>query len=164
MDLVTYVLARKAARTFDAGDSGKALVVGADGVAAPAAIAAGEIVIDTTLAIQGAAADAAATGAAIALASGQVTVETPAAGTTFTLDPCPVTYNFGERAELTLTLTSTTQYHFMFACPSGSATVLTMSGITGIAGDTSLAAGKTYEVDVWAGVALFNEIEVTAVE
>lgn len=90
-----------------------------------------------------------------------VTVVTPASGSTFTLDPCPVTYSFGEKAELTLTVTATTQYHFMFSCPSGAATVLTMNGITGTAGDT-LAAGGTYEVDVWAGIAFIKEIEVTA--
>ena len=94
--------------------------------------------------------------------AGQVSVVTPASGSTFTLDPCPVTYSFGEKAELTLTVTATTQYHFMFSCPSGAATVLTMNGITGTSGDT-LAAGKTYEVDIWAGIAFVKEIEVTAV-
>ena len=67
------------------------------------------------------------------------------------------------KAELTLTVTATSQYHFMFSCPSGAATVLTLTGITGKTGDYTLAAGKTYEVDVWAGIALFTEIEVTAV-
>ena len=95
-------------------------------------------------------------------APAQVSVVTPASGSTFTLDPCPVTYSFGEKAELTLTVTATTQYHFMFSCPSGAATVLTMNGITGTSGDT-LAAGKTYEVDIWAGIAFIKEIEVTAV-
>lgn len=92
----------------------------------------------------------------------EVSVVTPASGSTFTLQPCPVTYNFGEKAELTVTVTANSQYHFMFSCPSGAATVLTMNGITGTAGDT-LAAGKTYEVDVWAGVAFIKEIEITAV-
>lgn len=94
--------------------------------------------------------------------AGQVTVVTPASGTTFTLAPCPITYNFGEKAELTVTVSATSQYHFMFSCPSGAATVLTMNGITGTSGDT-LAAGKTYEVDIWAGIAFIKEIEVTAV-
>lgn len=156
MDIVTLAAAKKAARSFGSAAAGKAAVVGADGVLTPETIAAGEVVIDDTLAIEGAAADAAATGAAIAAAGGQVTVETPAAGSTFTLDPCPVTYSFGERAELTLTLATTTQYHFMFACPSSAATVLTMAGITKT-GDT-LAAGKTYEVDVWAGIARISEV------
>ena len=92
----------------------------------------------------------------------EVSVVTPASGSTFTLQPCPVTYNFGEKAELTVTVTATSQYHFAFSCPSGAATVLTMNGITGTAGDT-LAAGKTYEVDVWAGIAFITEIEITAV-
>ena len=89
--------------------------------------------------------------------TGAVSVEEPEAGTTFTLEPCPVTYDFGERAELTLTLTKTTQYHFMFTCPDDAATVLTMAGIK-VMGDT-LAAGKTYEVDVWAGIARISEVD-----
>lgn len=93
--------------------------------------------------------------------SPEVTVLTPV-GNTHMLKPCPVTYSFGEKAELSVTVTADTQYHFMFSCPSSAATVLTMTGITGRAGDT-LAAGKTYEVDIWAGVALIKEIEVTAV-
>ena len=94
--------------------------------------------------------------------AGQVSVVTPASGTTFTLAPCPVTYNFGEKAELTVTVNATSQFHFMFSCPSGGATVLTMNGITGTSGDT-LEAGGTYEVDIWAGIAFVKEIEVTAV-
>lgn len=90
-----------------------------------------------------------------------VTVLTPT-GDAHTLRPCPVTYSFGEKAELSVTVTADTQYHFMFSCPSSVATVLTMNGITGRSGDT-LAAGKTYEVDIWAGVALVKEIEVAAV-
>lgn len=89
-------------------------------------------------------------------------VVTPTSGDTFTLEKFPVTYDFGEIAELNVTVDATSQYHFRLTCPSGAATVLTMTGITGTAGDT-LAAGKTYEVDVWAGVALIAEIEVTAV-
>ena len=85
------------------------------------------------------------------------------AASTVTLQPCPVTYSFGEKAELNITVTATSQYHFMFTCPSGAATVLTLTGITGKTGDTTLAAGKTYEVDVWAGIAYFKAIEVTAV-
>ena len=81
---------------------------------------------------------------------------TPGSGTAFTLNPCPVTYSFGERAELTLTMTATTQYHFMFTCPSSAATVLTMAGITKT-GD-ELAAGGTFEVDVWAGIARISEM------
>ena len=90
-----------------------------------------------------------------------VTVLSPT-GDTHTLKPCPVTYSFGEKTELSVTVTADTQYHFMFSCPSSAATVLTMTGITGRSGDT-LAAGKTYEVDIWAGIALVKQIEVTAV-
>ena len=90
-----------------------------------------------------------------------VTVLTPS-GNTHTLEPCPVTYSFGEKSELTVTVTASSEYHFMFSCPASTPTVLTMTGITGRAGDT-LAAGKTYEVDIWAGIALVKEIEVTAV-
>lgn len=161
MDIVTLAAAKKAARSFGSAAAGKVAVVGADGVLTPETIAAGEVVIDDTLAIEGAAADAAATGAAIAAAGGQVTVETPASGNTFTLQPCPVTYSFGEMAELTVTVTANTQYHFMFSCPLSVATVLTLNGITGSAGDTTLEAGATYEIDVWAGIALYRKIEVT---
>ena len=100
----------------------------------------------------------------IALApSPKVTIATSNADPlTITLDPCPVTYSFGEKSEITVTVTATTQYHFSFTCPSGAATVLTMTGVTGIAGDTP-AAGKSYEVDIWDGIALITKIEVTAV-
>ena len=97
----------------------------------------------------------------IALApSPEVSILSPA-GSTLTLSPCPVTYAFGEKAELTLTVTATSQYHFSFTCPSGAATLLTINGITGTAGDTP-AAGKTYEVDVWNGIALFMEVVVVS--
>ena len=66
MDIVTYAAAKKAARQFDAADAGKVAVVGADGVIVPETVAAGEVVIDDTLAIEGAAADSAAAGEAIA--------------------------------------------------------------------------------------------------
>lgn len=98
---------------------------------------------------------------AAALTAINVSILTPEE-TTLTLQPCPITYSFGEVAELTLTVTATSQYHFMFTCPSAAATVLTLSGITGMAGDTTLEAGKTYEVDIWAGIAFFKEIEVTS--
>lgn len=98
---------------------------------------------------------------AAALTAINVSILTPEE-TTLTLQPCPITYSFGEVAELTLTVTATSQYHFMFTCPSAAATVLTLIGITGMAGDTTLEAGKTYEVDIWAGIAFFKEIEVTA--
>lgn len=84
-------------------------------------------------------------------------------GNTHTLLPCPFSYDFGEKSELTVTVTVTSQYHFRFDCPSGSATVLTMNGITGKTGDTTLAAGKSYEVDIWAGVALIKEMDIEAV-
>lgn len=94
--------------------------------------------------------------------SEEVSIVTPASGSTFTLDPCPVTYAFGEKAELTVTVTATSQYHFSFSCPSGTATVLTITGETGRAGDT-IEAGKTYEVDVWNGISLVKAVEVTPV-
>ena len=83
-------------------------------------------------------------------------------GNTHTLLPCPFSYSFGEKSELTVTVTATSQYHFMFSSPSDAACVLTMNGITGTSGD-EIEAGKTYEVDVWAGIALIKEVEVTAV-
>lgn len=98
----------------------------------------------------------------IALApSPEVSILSPA-GTTHTLSPCPVTYAFGEKAELTVTVTATSQYHFSFSCPAGTPTVLTITGATGTSGD-ALEAGKRYEVDVWAGIALIKNIEVTAI-
>lgn len=93
---------------------------------------------------------------------GQVTVVTPSSGTTFTLAPCPVTYSFGEKAELTVTVNTTSQYHFMFSCPSGAATVLTITGETMRCGDT-LEAGKVYEVDVWAGITRVSVVDGVAV-
>ena len=83
--------------------------------------------------------------------------------TTLELQPCPITYKWGEVASLTLTVTAITQYHFMFTCPAGSATTLTLTGITGTEGD-ELAAGKTYEVDIWAGIAMIREMDITPVE
>lgn len=91
-----------------------------------------------------------------------VTVETPASGSTFTLDPCPVTYLFGEKAELTVTVTASSQYHFAFSCPSSAATVLTITGETMRCGDT-LEAGKMYEVDVWAGITRICVVDGVAV-
>ena len=91
-----------------------------------------------------------------------VSVVTPASGSTFTLDPCPVTYSFGEKAELAVTVTALSQFHFMFSCPSSAATVLTINGETMRCGDT-LAAGKTYEVDIWAGITRVCEVDGTAV-
>lgn len=99
---------------------------------------------------------------AAALTAVNVSILSPES-TTVTLQPCPVTYSFGEVAELTLTVTATSQYHFMFSCPSNAATVLTLTGITGTTGDSTLEAGKTYEVDVWAGIAYYKEIEVIPV-
>lgn len=91
-----------------------------------------------------------------------VSVITPESGTTFTLQPCPVTYSFGEKAELTVTVTATSQYHFMFSCPVGSATALTINGETYRMGDT-IEAGETYEVDVWAGVTRISKLDGSAV-
>ena len=91
-----------------------------------------------------------------------VSVVTPESGSTFTLQPCPVTYSFGEKAELTVTVTATSQYHFMFSCPSGTATVLTITGETYRMGDT-IEAGETYEVDVWAGVTRVSKLDGSAV-
>lgn len=90
-----------------------------------------------------------------------VTVLSPI-GNVHILDPCPVTYSFGEKSMLTVTVTATTQYHFMFTCPNDAPTDLVMHGIVGTAGNT-LEGGKTYEVDIWAGIALIREIEVTPV-
>jgi len=92
----------------------------------------------------------------------EVSVVTPASGSTFTLLPCPVTYAFGEKAELTVTVTATSQYHFMFSCPSGTATVLTITGETYRMGDT-LEAGESYEVDVWAGITRVSKLDGSAV-
>ena len=91
-----------------------------------------------------------------------VSVVTPASGSTFTLDPCPVTYSFGEKAELSVTVTALSQFHFMFSCPSSAATVLTITGETMRCGDT-LEAGKTYEVDIWAGITRICEVDGVAV-
>ena len=91
-----------------------------------------------------------------------VSVVTPVSGSTFTLDPCPITYNFGEKAELTVTVTALSQFHFMFSCPSSAATVLTITGETMRCGDT-LEAGKLYEVDIWAGITRVSVVDGVAV-
>lgn len=83
-------------------------------------------------------------------------------GSTHTLQPCPVTYSFGTKEELTVTVTATSQYHFSFTSPAGTPTVLLINGETGRAGDT-VEAGKTYEVDIWNGVTLIKAVEVTPV-
>lgn len=72
---------------------------------------------------------------------------------TITLKACPTTYSFGEKEVLTVTVTATSQYHFSFTCPAGTPTVLTINGATEVKGET-LAAGESYEVDVWDGIAL----------
>ena len=90
-----------------------------------------------------------------------VTVLSPA-GNTHILRPCPVTYNFGEVAELAITVTPTSMYRFMFACPASAATILTMYGVTGTTGDL-IEAGNIYLVDVWAGIAMIKKLEVVPV-
>ena len=49
----------------------------------------------------------------------------------------------------------------MFTCPNNAATSLVINGITGTAGDT-IAAGNTYEVDIWGGIALIRQMDITA--
>lgn len=94
-------------------------------------------------------------------AAAAVTVIEPEA-TELELEPCPKTYKWGEVEELSVTVTADSQYHFMFTCPSGVATVLTITGETMRCGET-LAAGKTYEVDIWAGITRICEVNGTAV-
>ena len=93
-------------------------------------------------------------------AVGQVSIISPS-DTTLTLAPCPITYRWDTVASLTLTVTNDTQYHFMFTCPNNAATSLVINGITGTAGDT-IAAGNTYEVDIWGGIALIRQMDITA--
>ena len=81
------------------------------------------------------------------------------AGNTHTLLPCPFTYAFGEKSELTVTVTATTEYYFSFSSPAGTACDLTINGITGTAGD-EVEAGKYYEVSVWNGIAMIHNVEV----
>ena len=83
------------------------------------------------------------------------------AGNTHTLLPCPFSYAFGEKAELNITVTANSEYHFSFSCPVGTPTVLTMTGVTDTSGDVILEAGGYYEINVWNGVALYRKIEVT---
>lgn len=83
------------------------------------------------------------------------------AGNTHTLLPCPFSYAFGEKAELNITVTANSEYHFSFSCPAGTPTVLTMTGATATSGDVILEAGGYYEVNVWNGVALYRKVEVT---
>ena len=94
-------------------------------------------------------------------AAAAVTVIEPEA-TELELEPCPKTYKWGEVAELSVTVTADSQYHFMFTCPSDAATVLTITGETVRCGDT-LETGKTYEVDIWAGITRICEVDGEAV-
>ena len=82
-------------------------------------------------------------------------------GNTHTLLPCPFSYAFGEKAELNITVTATSEYHFSFSCPAGTPTVLSMTGATATSGDVVLEAGGYYEINVWNGVALYRKLEVT---
>ena len=90
-----------------------------------------------------------------------VIIESPT-GDTHELEPYPVTYSFGEKSTLTVTVTATTQYRFMFKCPSDAPTALTINGINFTEGDT-VAAGKTYMVDVWNGIASIKEMNLNPV-
>lgn len=92
----------------------------------------------------------------------QISIVRPVSGNTFVLDPCPVTYAFGEKAELTVTVTANSEYHFSFSCPAGTPTVLTIQGATSSAGDDTLEAGGYYEVNIWDGIALYRKLEVAA--
>lgn len=83
------------------------------------------------------------------------------AGNTHTLLPCPFSYAFGEKAELNITVTANSEYHFSFSCPAGTPTMLTMTGATATSGDVILEAGGYYEINVWNGVALYRKVEVT---
>ncbi len=73
------------------------------------------------------------------------------------MKPFPTTYNFGERTALTLTVTSDTYYKFMFKCPDNAVTNITINGANDTAGDIP-AAGKTYIVEIWAGIANYTEL------
>ena len=81
-------------------------------------------------------------------------------GNTHTLLPCPNTYAFGEKSELTITVTANSEYYFSFSSPAGTACNLSILGITGTAGDT-VEAGKYYEVSVWNGIAYIKNVVVT---
>lgn len=96
-----------------------------------------------------------------ALAAIPVTIITPET-TTVELQPCPVTYAFGEVAAITVTVTGTTHYHFSFKSPAAAATIVTINGITAYAGDEP-EADKYYEVDIWHGIAVYQEIDATEV-
>lgn len=78
----------------------------------------------------------------------------------FTLNPCPITYEFGTRSLLTVTMSEPSHYHFSFISPVGTPTVLTMNGVAWTSGD-EIEADKYYEVDVWNAVALIKAIDRT---
>lgn len=86
----------------------------------------------------------------------KVKILTPAENT-LTLKPFPTTYNFGERTALTLTVTSDTYYKFMFKCPANAVTNISINGANDTAGDIP-AVGKTYIVEIWAGIANYTEL------
>lgn len=79
-------------------------------------------------------------------------------GTTISRDisPLPTSYNFGTKNSVTVNVSADAQYRFMFTCPVGLPTVLTMNGVTETYGD-DIEAGKTYIVDIWSGIATIAE-------
>lgn len=91
----------------------------------------------------------------------EVSIIRPLSGNTFTLEPCPVSYAFGEKAELNITVTANSEYHFAFSCPIGTPTVLTMTGVTATSGDVILEAGGYYDIIVWNGIALYRKVVLT---
>ena len=85
------------------------------------------------------------------------------AGTALTLAPGR-TYDFGEAAELTLTVSADGHYHFAFVCPAASPTVLTVTGHTAECDDNdTVEAGRRYECDIWAGVLLLKAMDAAGV-
>ena len=85
------------------------------------------------------------------------------AGTALTLAPGR-TYDFGEAAELELTVSADGHYHFAFLSPAGAPTVLTVTGHTAeCGGNDTIEAGRRYECDIWAGVLLLKAMDTAVV-
>lgn len=83
-----------------------------------------------------------------------VTVISSAAAS-LTLQPYPVTYDFGLKSGLTVNVSGNTRYMFMFKSPEGAACNLTINGVEETTGDT-VEAGKTSIVEVWNGIAFVS--------
>lgn len=80
--------------------------------------------------------------------------------TEVTIEPAPKAYIFPEMSSLTVSLAAGKEseaYHFKFTSGT-TATTLTINGVTAATGCDNVEASKTYEVDIWDGVAIVKAV------